>query len=98
SGLFVIGEEAWKVYNAFIRVQNSDAQFTDASYLRLKNVMLSYQFPEPLVKKIGVQGLRIYTQAQNLLTLSGYEGYDPETRGLTLPPLQMTTIGLQVTF
>ena len=51
----------------------------DASFLRLKNVMLSYSLPSAWIKKSRVfSGARIYVQAQNLLTFSKFSGLDPE--------------------
>lgn len=51
----------------------------DGSYLRLKNVSLSYNFPASLLGKTKViKGLKATIGAQNLLTLTHYTGYDPE--------------------
>ena len=75
----------------------SDAAFADASFARLKNLSISWQLPGSLLKKIHVHALRVYTQAQNLLTITEYKGLDPETlSSATLPPLRVVTIGLQV--
>ncbi len=49
----------------------------DASYLRLKNLQLGYTIPQSLVNKVGIQNLRIYAQAQNLLTFTRFSGMDP---------------------
>jgi TonB-linked SusC/RagA family outer membrane protein len=58
----------------------------DGSFLRLKNVMLSYSLPEKslqtLVKGV-VKTFRIYVSAQNLLTFTKYTGYDPEVGNRT---------------
>jgi len=81
--------------------QNSDAGFGDASFLRVKNVSLSYMFPSGIVQKWGMKNLRLYLQGQNVLTLTKYKGYDPEQAGSTyllVPPLKMFTAGLQITF
>src|SRR5690606_9013571 len=48
----------------------------DASYLRAKNIQLGYTFPQGSLGK-GVSKLRIYVSAQNLFTITGYEGLDP---------------------
>jgi TonB-linked SusC/RagA family outer membrane protein len=84
------------VANAFTKYRESDATITDASYIRLKNVALSYQLP-PIWLKGVVCKLNI--QAQNLLTLTSYRGADPEfkTRGV-LPPLKIVTTGIQFIF
>jgi len=50
----------------------------DASYVRLKNVTIGYRMPASLLKKTGIQNLRIYAGATNLWTLTDYTGYDPE--------------------
>ena len=51
----------------------------DASFLRLKNLMVSYSLPKTLLKKTGViRGLRVYAQGQNLLTFTNFSGLDPE--------------------
>jgi len=50
----------------------------DASYIRLKNIQLSYDFSSRLLKTIKVKRLRVYVSATNLLTITDYSGYDPE--------------------
>jgi TonB-linked SusC/RagA family outer membrane protein len=77
---------------------NSDATITDASFLRLKNLALSYQLPNSLNSGLHLKSARIYLQCQNLFTVTKYLGLDPETQGLTLPPLRMITAGLQMGF
>lgn len=50
----------------------------DGSFLRLKSVALGYSLPVLLTKKWGIDKARFYVAAQNLWTLTGYSGYDPE--------------------
>lgn len=50
----------------------------DGSFLRVRNVTLSYNLSKSAVKKLRIQGLSIYLSGQNLLTISDYAGYDPE--------------------
>lgn len=50
----------------------------DASYLRLKNVTLAYNFSNKLLERIKVRNLRLYASATNLFTVTDYSGYDPE--------------------
>lgn len=50
----------------------------DGSYLRLKNTQIGYTFDKDITDKIGMKSLRIYLQATNLFTITGYEGFDPE--------------------
>ena len=58
----------------------------DGSYLRLKNVMLSYSVPEKSLQTLTkgvVNGFRIYVSAQNILTITNYTGFDPEVGNRT---------------
>ncbi|WP_293011209.1 TonB-dependent receptor [Mongoliibacter sp.] len=50
----------------------------DGSFVRLKNIALGYNMPLSVTSRIGVQRLRIYASAQNILTFTNYVGYDPE--------------------
>ena len=56
----------------------SDRYVEDGSYVRLKNITLGYTFPKGMIKKWGIENLRLYANIQNLLTITGYDGYDPE--------------------
>lgn len=56
----------------------SDRYVEDGSYIRLKNITRGYTFPSKLIKKFGINNLRLYANIQNLLTITGYDGYDPE--------------------
>jgi hypothetical protein len=81
---------------AYGYLQQSDAIISDASFIRLKNIALSYQLPAEWQKRMHLQMARLYLQIQNLLTITHYQGLDPETGGLNLPPLRMITAGVQV--
>lgn len=72
----------------------SDAAIKDASYVRLKNIDLSYGFKKPVAGSL----VRLYMQGQNLFTLTSYVGLDPENGGFALPPLKTLTAGIQFTF
>jgi TonB-linked SusC/RagA family outer membrane protein len=50
----------------------------DGSFLRLKNVSLSYDFSSDFLHKIRINSARIYVSGQNLLTVTNYSGVDPE--------------------
>jgi len=56
----------------------SDYFVEDGSYLRIKNLQLGYTFTNKLLEKAKITQLRFYVGAQNLLTLTGYSGLDPE--------------------
>ena len=73
----------------------STAFITDASYIRLKNIALSYELP--LVTKATL--CKIMLQGQNLLTFTKYPDGDPEFSSYGyLPPLKVITAGIQLTF
>lgn len=50
----------------------------DGDYVRLKNATLAYNFPSTLTKKMRINSLRAYITGVNLLTFTGYPGWDPE--------------------
>lgn len=64
--------------NDVISSQPSTYYLEDGTYFRLKNVQLTYSFPTKMLKSLGLGSLRVYAQGQNLLTLTKYEGLDPE--------------------
>lgn len=75
----------------------SDNLITDASFVRLKNVSLSWQLPLVWARNIGLNEMRIYLQGQNLFTITRYKGPDPETQSASLlPPLRVLTAGIQL--
>lgn len=56
----------------------SDYYVEDGSYLRLKNIQLGYNFANTFLQKMEISKLRLFVGAQNLLTVTGYSGLDPE--------------------
>ena len=56
----------------------SDRWIEDGSYLRLKSVMLSYQIPIPESWQSWLQGVSVWAEGSNLMTLTKYKGNDPE--------------------
>lgn len=80
-----------------------DRLLEDASFLRLKNVMLSYSLPSELLSRSRfISGIRIYAQAQNLFTITGFSGLDPEGVGnmyqAQYPMSRQFTFGLDLMF
>jgi hypothetical protein len=53
----------------------------DGSYLRLQNVTLGYTLPSTLLEKWQLERLRVFASANNLFTITGYEGLDPAVGG-----------------
>ncbi|MBC6490383.1 hypothetical protein BC349_05370 [Flavihumibacter stibioxidans] len=81
----------------------SDFYIEDASYLRLKNLELGYTVPASFTQRFGLSKLRVFASAQNLLTFTKMENYDPErarggnTDQLT-PLYKVYTFGLNLKF
>lgn len=59
-------------------VNPSSRFLDDGSYVRLKNIVLGYNFPKAWLSKIKLSNLRVYAQATNLFTWTKYKGWDPE--------------------
>lgn len=59
-------------------IKNSTYFVEDGSYLRVKNVALSYNVKAPVLKRLGISKLQPYISATNLLTWTSYSGMDPE--------------------
>lgn len=85
-----------ELYSRYLNYNQSDAMIGDASYIRLKNISLTYSLPDALLPGIDC---RITLQGQNLLTITNYEGFDPESIYTnSIPPLQVFTTGIQLNF
>ncbi|HLT08773.1 MAG TPA: TonB-dependent receptor [Cyclobacteriaceae bacterium] len=82
---------------------DSDFWLEDASYLRLKNVQLAYDFKGAWLDRIGVDQLRLFVNAQNILTFTNVRLFDPE-RNITAtnidqyPSVKTTTVGVNINF
>ncbi|GGI21973.1 SusC/RagA family TonB-linked outer membrane protein [Pedobacter mendelii] len=59
-------------------VGNSTRYLSDGKYIRLKTLTLGYTFTPEVLSKIKLSKLRIFATAQNLATITGYKGWDPE--------------------
>ncbi|MCH5685583.1 SusC/RagA family TonB-linked outer membrane protein [Niabella sp. W65] len=71
--------EAYRAANNYLK--QSDAVMGDASFIRLKTIELSYNLPKEFIRHIAAQSCNIFFQGQNLLTITNYNGWDPETQG-----------------
>ncbi|MEL7586816.1 MAG: TonB-dependent receptor [Prolixibacteraceae bacterium] len=88
----------------------SDRFIEDGSYLRFKNITLSWYVPKNLLRTTGIETLRIYSNLQNMWTITGYSGFDPEVgasqtndnvSGLDngrYPSPRIYTFGMNITF
>lgn len=86
----------------------SDRYVENGSYLRLRNAQIGYTLPSSIAKKMKMQNVRFYISGQNLFTISGYSGLDPEvgqstslSRGVDYgiyPQSRTFTGGINITF
>lgn len=60
----------------------SDGAITDASYVKLNTLTLSYDLPNKILQKIRMQSCRLSVQTQNLFTITSFKGIDPEIQDL----------------
>ncbi len=81
------------VVDAFYKFLESDATISDASFIRLKNVSLSYNIP---LKKAQC---KLFFKGQNLATFTKYDGVDPEFQSPGyIPPLRILSAGVKFSF
>jgi TonB-dependent starch-binding outer membrane protein SusC len=77
-------------------------------YLKLKNLSIGYSLPVAISQKAGIQNVRVYTSIQNVFTITGYSGIDPEIGGGVLMrgidhqnrylPSRLISFGIDLTF
>lgn len=88
--------------------RSSDLYIKNGSYLRLKSAQLGYTLPRSITSKASIQRLRVYVSADNLLTFTKYDGFDPEIasggyttigidRGI-YPQARTISLGANITF
>jgi len=59
-------------------IRASDRWVEDGSYMRMERVTVGYTVPTELVDGIGLRNIRVYLSGENLFTITGYSGLDPE--------------------
>ncbi|UKJ07441.1 SusC/RagA family TonB-linked outer membrane protein [Solitalea lacus] len=81
---------------------NSSFWVQDASFLRLKNVQLTYNIPSKFVQKIKLSDLKVYINAQNLFTITNFDGFDPErtstNTNIEHPNVKVFSMGINTSF
>ena len=88
---------------------NSDRFVYNGSFVKLKNISLTYSIPRKLLNRIFVENLEVYVSGQNLFTITSFPGYDPEatssntarTQGIemgVIPNPRTYTFGLRLGF
>ncbi len=86
-----------------IRNRLTDRYIEDASYLRLRNITLGYNFEDLLNENSPISKIKIFVQAENLITWSKWRGWDPESSFRSsdffdYPTSKIFTVGLDVNF
>lgn len=83
----------------------SDFYLSDGSYFRIKTLQLGYTLPVELSNDLGIQQARVYVRGENLATITGYSGFDPEVGGASFgidrgiyPQARSFQIGLNIRF
>ena len=74
----------------------------DASFIRLKNIEIGYNFKKTMLKSIGFESLRVYLMGNNLVVWDKIKMWDPEignaNEGMNYPLSRTFTVGLEVSF
>ncbi|MFW6327707.1 MAG: SusC/RagA family TonB-linked outer membrane protein [Bacteroidota bacterium] len=78
-------------------------QYQSRSFIRLQDISLSYELGNQIANDLGVAGLKIYASGKNVLTLTDWDGWDPETRqGIQVsnvfPLMKSYTLGIDISF
>lgn len=88
--------------------RSSDLYIKDGSYIRLKTLQFGYTLPQKMMRKVAIDRFRLFLTAENLLTLTKYDGFDPEIAagGYTTigvdkgiyPQARTISVGANITF
>lgn len=85
---------------AYSNIENSTFSTVDASFVRLKTCVIGYKLPNEVLASLGISQANLFLTGQNLLTVTGYKGMDPETPfgGTTFSGLRTLSCGIQLNF
>jgi len=92
------GQTFGATYRAYNFAKQSDFVYSDASYIRLKTLSASWQIPAMWRKSMHLENCRFFVNAQNLFTITHYDGIDPETQSIGSPTKKVIAGGFQVMF
>lgn len=87
----------------WVGASTSPEQYFQRNFVRLQDISLSYQFNESFVQGLGAQGLKLYVSGKNLLTITNWDGVDPETnQGIdtnnVFPVMKSYSLGIDISF
>ncbi|MFI3321270.1 MAG: TonB-dependent receptor [Rikenellaceae bacterium] len=88
--------------------RESDRFLENGDFVRLRQIQLGYTLPKSVSAKLGIERFRVYASGENLLTITGYTGVDPEfstssvldigVDNLVYPFTRSYIFGVQLTF
>ena len=95
----------WPSYSTHNKNVNSSFWYKNGSYIRLKSIELGYNLPKHLIKKVGIENLKVFVSGYNVLTFSALDFYDPEQEKdnsndqvLVYPPMSTYSFGILLDF
>jgi len=77
-------------------ILNSSFYIRSGDYIRLKNAEIGYTLPDTWSSRIKVSSIRVFADGENLLTLAGYGGYDPEVSPDNYPIQRVFNLGISI--
>jgi TonB-linked SusC/RagA family outer membrane protein len=81
---------------------DSSDKFYNASYIRLKDITLSYSLPSTITNKMNMKNVQVFVSGLNLITWTSYIGYDPEVAGTftaaSIPVGKVINGGIEIQF
>ncbi|MBO9634050.1 MAG: SusC/RagA family TonB-linked outer membrane protein [Chitinophagaceae bacterium] len=83
-------------FNINKSLNQSSFAYSDASYIRVKNITLGYTFSGQLLRRAHISDLRMYLTGYNLFTITGFKGDDPESGNGFVPMTKIYTLGVTV--
>ncbi len=72
--------------------------YKDASYIRLRNISISYNFPKKWLEYIGVSKVKVYVAGDNIWTKTDFLSYSPEALANSYPETKNYTFGININF
>lgn len=78
--------------------QTSTLNVKDAGFLRLKTLEVAYDFPQAMLRKTPLKGLKLFLDGTNLVTWTKYKWADPESGSISAPLTRNMSIGCSLKF
>ncbi len=92
------GNEVFRPHETVTSEYRGALGYQDASYVRLTNVTIAYNFPAKWIKSMGMSRFRVYIRGDRLLTWTQYQSFSPETNPEDYPESRDVTIGVNINF